>query len=117
MAKFYPIGHVSLDEDNLDAKDFGLDLPATGVYWIKTFYVSQALRGKGVGRAAMDMIEAMAVEEPLCAKTLALDTMHRDDALRMYAAKYAATKEASDPKVQFSRYILSRNTQLITIHR
>ncbi|OJD33314.1 acyl-n-acyltransferase [Diplodia corticola] len=79
MADIHPIGHISLDQGNSDAADLNLDLPDSGVYWIKNFYISNVLQSGGVGRAAMDMIEAMAVEEPLCAKTLALDTVHVDD--------------------------------------
>ncbi|KAF4303914.1 acyl-n-acyltransferase [Botryosphaeria dothidea] len=82
MADIYPIGHISLDSGNPEARHLGLPLPDSGVYWIKTFYVSHVLQNKGVGRAAMDMIEAMAVEEPLCAKVLALDTVHKDDQIR-----------------------------------
>jgi hypothetical protein len=33
----------------------------------------------GIGRAAMDEVEAMAVREPLLAKTLMLDTVQKDD--------------------------------------
>ena len=67
----------------MEAAHLGLDFPETGVYWIKTFYVSKALQSKGIGRAAMDIAEAMAVNEPLCAKTLALDTLHKDSANEM----------------------------------
>ncbi|KAL2689460.1 hypothetical protein Neosp_003514 [[Neocosmospora] mangrovei] len=79
----YPVGHISLDDENLEAAHLNLDFPETDVYWIKTFYVSKALQSKGIGRAAMDIAEAMAVNEPLCAKTLALDTLHKDSARRM----------------------------------
>lgn len=76
MAQIHPVGHISLDDDNLDAKHLGLDLPVEGTYWIKSFFVSKAMQGKGVGRVAMDHIETMAVDEPLCAKILVLDTMN-----------------------------------------
>ncbi|KAM0424824.1 hypothetical protein ACHAPT_009880 [Fusarium lateritium] len=79
QAPIYPVGHISLDDENAEAVHLGLDLPEKGVYWIKTFYVSKALQSKGIGRAAMDIAEAMAVNEPLCATTLALDTLHKDD--------------------------------------
>ncbi|PWY66774.1 hypothetical protein BO70DRAFT_324062 [Aspergillus heteromorphus CBS 117.55] len=75
---FHPIGHISLDSVNSDVQDIDLDLPDEGVYWIKTFYVSRALQGQGVGRAAMDLVESMAVDEPLCATTLALDTRQKN---------------------------------------
>jgi hypothetical protein len=32
----------------------------------------------GLGRAAMDAVESMAISEPLCAETLALSTLARD---------------------------------------
>ncbi|PYH98441.1 hypothetical protein BO71DRAFT_344891 [Aspergillus ellipticus CBS 707.79] len=78
QASFYPIGHISLDSVNADIEGIDLDLPGEGVYWVKTFYVSRALQSKGLGRAAMDIAESMAIEEPLCATILALDTRHRD---------------------------------------
>lgn len=59
---FIPIGHISLDAGGADA------------YKIASFYVSMALQGHGIGRAAMDLVKAMAVEEPFCAKTLFLCT-------------------------------------------
>ncbi|KAJ5130545.1 uncharacterized protein N7515_006584 [Penicillium bovifimosum] len=76
---FIPIGHISLDSKNPDAEHIDLDLPSDNVFWIKTFYVSRTIQGKGIGRAAMDEVEAMAVREPLLAKTLMLDTVHQDD--------------------------------------
>ncbi|KAM5346971.1 hypothetical protein ACJ41O_009976 [Fusarium nematophilum] len=79
----YPVGHISLDADNVDAERLNIDLPTENVYWIKTFYVSKALRSKGIGRAAMDTVESMAINKPLLAKTLALDTVQKDDARRL----------------------------------
>ncbi|RSM19185.1 hypothetical protein CDV31_001861 [Fusarium ambrosium] len=79
----HPVGHISLDDENVEAAHLGLDFPEKGVFWIKTFYVSKALQSKGIGRAAMDIAEAMAVNEPLCAKALALDTLHKDSANKM----------------------------------
>lgn len=55
--------------------------PSRGIFYISTFYVSRALQGGGLGRAAMDAIEKMAVEPPLNAKVLALDTLAREQAL------------------------------------
>ncbi|KAJ5551091.1 hypothetical protein N7535_000967 [Penicillium sp. DV-2018c] len=75
---FIPIGHIFLDSKNPDAEHLDLDLPSDNVFWIKTFYVRRTIQGKGIGRAAMDEVEAMAVREPLLAKTLMLDTIHRD---------------------------------------
>ncbi|KAG4278924.1 uncharacterized protein LW94_8973 [Fusarium fujikuroi] len=85
--KFYPVGHISLDDRNEKTGNFVLDLPKEGVYWIKTFYVSKALRSKGIGRAAMDIVESMAIEEPLCAKTLALDTAEKEMQKKLYREK------------------------------
>jgi GNAT superfamily N-acetyltransferase len=85
--KFYPVGHISLDDSNDKPGNFVLDLPAEGVYWIKTFYISKALRSKGIGRAAMDIVESMAIDEPLCAKTLALDTAEKEMQKRIYIEK------------------------------
>ncbi|KAF4425109.1 hypothetical protein F53441_14190 [Fusarium austroafricanum] len=82
--KIYPIGHISLDVSNEKLGDLVLDLPKEGVYFIKTFYVSKALRSKGIGRAAMDIVESMAIQEPLCAKTLALDTAEKENQKRLY---------------------------------
>ncbi|KAJ5341184.1 hypothetical protein N7541_010308 [Penicillium brevicompactum] len=79
---FIPIGHISLDSYNPDAERFDLDIPSEGVFWIKTFYINQSTQGQGIGRAAMDQVEDMAVREPLLAKTLMLDTMHKDDQKR-----------------------------------
>lgn len=79
---FIPIGHISLDAQNPDAKTIGLDLPSERVFWIKSFYVARSLQGMGIGRATMDEVEAIAVREPLCAKTLMLDTVQKDDQKR-----------------------------------
>lgn len=76
---FIPIGHISIDSLNAEANHIDLDIPSTGVFWIKTFYVSHSVQGQGIGRAAMDEAEKMAVGEPLNARILMLDTMHRDD--------------------------------------
>jgi GNAT superfamily N-acetyltransferase len=85
--KIYPIGHISLDDSDEKSRDIVLDLPKEGVYWIKTFYVSKALRSKGIGRAAMDIVEHMAIDYPLCAKTLALDTAEKEMQKRLYREK------------------------------
>lgn len=60
-----------------------LDVPPTGVIWIKTLYVSDALQSSGVGRAAMDALEEMAIAEPFCATTLMLDTVSKEDQARV----------------------------------
>ncbi|KAK9235729.1 hypothetical protein V1525DRAFT_409194 [Lipomyces kononenkoae] len=77
---FIPVGHISLDSENADPS---LADPSQDLYCISTFYISKALQGNGLGRAAMDAVENMAGNEPLCAKALALDTIarefHRDE--------------------------------------
>jgi hypothetical protein len=85
--EFIPIGHISLDSKNEEAEKVDLEIPTEGVFWIKTFFVLHSLQGKGVGRAAMDEVEDMAVREPLWAKTLMLDTVERGDQLREEFAK------------------------------
>lgn len=69
---FIPVGHISLDSEspNPDQAD-----ASRGLYCITTFYISRAIQGGGLGRAAMDTIESEAVNEPLCAKILSLDTL------------------------------------------
>lgn len=85
--EFIPVGHISLAPKNPYLEKVDLDLPSEHVYWIKTFYVSQALRNQRLGTAAMKAAEAMAINEPLCARTLALDTATREDQMREDIAK------------------------------
>ncbi|GJC96762.1 hypothetical protein ColKHC_05588 [Colletotrichum higginsianum] len=89
---FHPVGHISLDVDNPHAKRLNLPIPKENVYWIKSLYVSFALQSAGIGRAAMDMVESMATSEPLCARTLMLDTVSKEDQLRKESAVVAAGK-------------------------
>ncbi|CVL08358.1 uncharacterized protein FMAN_05135 [Fusarium mangiferae] len=56
-AKFLPIGHVALD----------------------THISDYAEKGLGIGGAAMNIAERMAIEEPLNAMHLLLDTVHHED--------------------------------------
>lgn len=98
QAAFVPVGHISLDSRDKDAEKLGLDIPAEGVYWIKTFFVLQSLQSRGIGRAAMDEAESMAVREPLWAKTLMLDTIQKDDQMR---EDYAKVTYGAVPKVRF----------------
>lgn len=81
-AQFQPVGHISLDPENVSAKDLELDLPVSGCYWITTFYISTVLQSQGLGSAAMTEVESMASLEPLCAKTLMLDTVLGQDQKR-----------------------------------
>lgn len=99
---FVPIGHISLDSKNPDAEHIGLDLPSENIFWIKSFYVGHAIQGQGIGRATMDEVEAMAVREPLSAKTLMLDTVQKDD---QNSEEFANAAYGSVPKVR-SIYII-----------
>ncbi|KAK1584948.1 uncharacterized protein LY79DRAFT_559869 [Colletotrichum navitas] len=83
---FHPVGHISLDFGNPRAEPLGLPIPKEHVFWIKSLYVSDAIQGSGIGRAAMDMAESMAAGTPLCAKTLMLDTVSKEDQLRKESA-------------------------------
>ncbi|KDN67578.1 hypothetical protein CSUB01_03632 [Colletotrichum sublineola] len=83
---FHPVGHISLDVDNPRAEPLDLPIPKENVFWIKSLYVSFALQSSGIGRAAMDMVEAMAAGAPLCARTLMLDTLSKEDQLRKESA-------------------------------
>ncbi|KAK9248092.1 hypothetical protein V1506DRAFT_557784 [Lipomyces tetrasporus] len=75
---FIPVGHISLDSEN---RDPSLADPSQGLYCISTFYISKALQRSGLGRAAIDSVERMAIQKPLSAKELALDTMDREYSL------------------------------------
>ncbi|KAJ5291054.1 hypothetical protein N7478_000305 [Penicillium angulare] len=107
---FIPIGHISLDSVNPDAKDNELDIPKVDSFWIKTFYVTQSLQSQGVGRAAMDEVEDMAVREPLNAKTLLLDTVEKDDQLR---EEFAIISFGGIPKVANEVWYARRGYRLI----
>lgn len=71
------MGHISLDTESVHAKDAGADFEEEGLYWIGPLYVAWEMQALGVGRAAMDAIEAMAVNAPLYARSIGLDTMAR----------------------------------------
>jgi GNAT superfamily N-acetyltransferase len=72
---FIPVGHISLDSESPEP---GLCDPSQGIYAITSFYISRALQGGGLGRAAMDAVEEMGSREPLCAKALSLDTLAKE---------------------------------------
>jgi ribosomal protein S18 acetylase RimI-like enzyme len=67
---FIPVGHISLDAGSHPEEPFEADS-----YRISTFYISSALQGAGLGNAAMDAVESMAINEPLNAKILWLCTI------------------------------------------
>ncbi|KXJ85459.1 hypothetical protein Micbo1qcDRAFT_222093 [Microdochium bolleyi] len=109
-AQFQPVGHISLDPDNASAKDIDLGLPATGCYWIATFYVSTVLQKQGLGSGAMTAVEAMAALEPLCAKTLVLDTLLGEDQKR---EEIANAFFGGVPKVTNQEWYARRGYRLI----
>jgi GNAT superfamily N-acetyltransferase len=74
---FVPVGHICLGRPIL--KSSGFDETTKGMYWISNFYVSRALQGSGLGRAAMDTVERLAISEPLCATTLGLNAINKVD--------------------------------------
>ena len=74
--EFFPVGHVSLDRDHGKYRHLGL--PETGVYWVRNLYVILELRGTGLGKTVMRMLETMAVQDPLNASIMALDTVAKE---------------------------------------
>ncbi|KAJ5861428.1 uncharacterized protein N7529_008738 [Penicillium soppii] len=108
--RFVPIGHISLDAKDPESEKIDLDIPSEGVFWIKTFYVSQSVQGQGIGRAAMDEVEAMAVREPLSAKILMLDTVQKDDQKR---EEFAIATFGSVPKSTNEEWYTRRGYQVI----
>ncbi|KAF8865411.1 hypothetical protein BDZ45DRAFT_668825 [Acephala macrosclerotiorum] len=78
---FIPVGHICLGTPSASYTDTdtGFDPNAEGVYGISNFYVSRALQGSGLGTAAMDTVEDIAISEPLNAKILALNAINKFD--------------------------------------
>ncbi|KAH9221774.1 hypothetical protein DL95DRAFT_327136 [Leptodontidium sp. 2 PMI_412] len=72
LTSFIPVGHISL---NTEYEEAGRVDAEEGLYFIATFWISPPLQGSGLGRAAMDAVEKMAISEPLNAKVLALSTV------------------------------------------
>ncbi|KAJ5499704.1 hypothetical protein N7453_008755 [Penicillium expansum] len=107
---FIPIGHISLDSKNPDVEHIELDLPAVNIFWIKTFYIRRSIQGRGIGRAAMDEVEAMAVREPLLAKILMLDTVQKDDQKR---EEFANVTYGGIPKTINQEWYARRGYRLI----
>jgi GNAT superfamily N-acetyltransferase len=94
--EFVPIGHISLDSRNPGVEKVGVAGSAPGLFWIKTFFVSGAFQSKGIGRAAMDEVESMAVREPLRATVLMLDVIPGEDQMR---EEFALATYGCIPKV------------------
>ncbi|KAI1179419.1 hypothetical protein F4777DRAFT_534225 [Nemania sp. FL0916] len=73
---FIPVGHVALEIH--DAKeDASLGLPSNAI-WVHQLYISSALRGGGYGVATMAKVEAIAAQEPMNGKWMALDTLAKE---------------------------------------
>ncbi|GKZ21058.1 hypothetical protein AbraIFM66951_008255 [Aspergillus brasiliensis] len=105
---FIPIGHISLDSENPDTNESIQldDIPTShAYYWIKTFYVIQAVQSQNVGRAAMDQVEEMAVREPL-------NAVHAEDQLR---EEFALVTYGRVPKVANQVWYARRGYRLIRI--
>ncbi|KJZ73689.1 hypothetical protein HIM_06807 [Hirsutella minnesotensis 3608] len=73
---FLPVGHMGLEL--FPERNTRFDLPAN-TYWVKSFYVSRALQGLGIGRSAMLQVEGIAARPPFGSSFLALDTVRETD--------------------------------------
>ncbi|CAL3968965.1 unnamed protein product [Diplocarpon coronariae] len=87
QTSFVPVGHICLghvpahyDDENASFAEDGL--------WISSFYVLRAIQSNGLGRAAMDTAETIAISEPLNAKNLGLNAISKMDVDQ--AEKYTA---------------------------
>ncbi|GLI81566.1 hypothetical protein PoHVEF18_009951 [Penicillium ochrochloron] len=105
LKDFIPIGHISLDSRNPGVEKVGVASSAPGLFWIKTFFVSGKFQSKGIGRAAMDEVESMAVREPLCATMLMLDVIPGEDQMR---EEFALATYGSVPKFTTEEWYLRR---------
>ncbi|KAK8144015.1 hypothetical protein G3M48_006427 [Beauveria asiatica] len=96
---FLPIGHIALDE--YPARNVLFGLPAATL-WIKSFYISKAIRSGSLGRKAMAQVEAMAAAPPFCSAALALDTSSSEWQRRTASQSLYGTDEppAEAPAVQ-----------------
>ena len=104
--RFNPVGHISLNSETVRrSPEYGNEVP--GVYYVVTFYISDVLQGAGLGRAAMDVVERMATSEPLCARTLSLNTVAREYPGR--DERWAAL-EREPPKV--SRFVCGEGKRI-----
>ncbi|KAI9648542.1 hypothetical protein NHQ30_003178 [Ciborinia camelliae] len=79
---FIPVGHICLGPPSENYLNLGYVPKTEGFYWISNFYVSRALQGSGLGKAAMDTVENLAISEPLYAKTLGMNAINKVDPVR-----------------------------------
>lgn len=77
--KFIPVGHICLGQVSDEYAALNYHANDEGAFWISNFYVSRAIQGCGLGTAAMDTAENMAVSEPLNARSLALNAINMVD--------------------------------------
>ncbi|KAK1981102.1 hypothetical protein LZ30DRAFT_721260 [Colletotrichum cereale] len=70
--EFVPVGHISLEKK--PEMDTELKLPANGMFWVTSLYISWALQEGGIGRLAMRQLENLAAEKFFEAGVMALDT-------------------------------------------
>lgn len=71
-----PVGHVALDVHDTE-EDAKLCLPP-GTVWVHQLYISNTLRGGGYGAVIMRKVEAIAAQEPMKGKWMALDTLAKE---------------------------------------
>lgn len=94
---FVPIGHIALDVRSPYTEKYQLNHPLDGsAVWVKSLWISNPLQAGGLGRAALDTLEAMATASPLNATTLLLDTMQKDDQRRLRPKIKVGTQEWYD---------------------
>lgn len=76
-ATFVPVGHVALERDDGSVLT-SLTEPPEEILWVKHLYISWAAQAGGLGRSAMDQVEALATRDPVNAKVMVLDTMKKE---------------------------------------
>lgn len=76
---FTPVGHICLGLPSKTYLDLGYVPETEGFYWISNFYISRALQGTGLGKAAMDTVENLAISKPLYAKALGMNAINKFD--------------------------------------
>ncbi|KAJ8068106.1 hypothetical protein OCU04_003678 [Sclerotinia nivalis] len=80
---FLPIGHIALEVQSSSppsppsspSSSTTTTTPLCSTYKISGLYISSALRGNGLGRAAMDTIEILASSPPISAQKLILEVI------------------------------------------
>jgi hypothetical protein len=66
---FIPVGHTALGHASSTYINVGYVKDEEGLYWIANFYFSRALQGSGLGRAAMDTVENLAIQNRCAARS------------------------------------------------